>query len=439
MKILFTLFEIQDFGGIAADLVWKRKGLQAKGHTVDIVYLRHSDKPNYVRKIVGDGRQGNYDIGDGITVNTLSGFYGVPVMSYASPRLMKAWWKFANSYDLVIHEIPGPNPAKTGAIDTKGYWRRLYDIETPQIISAHDAHFRDMYPHLIEIADKVQGISCTNPAGYVALEWFPGPRAFIGAPHPVLNWDKIPSWDDKEKIAIAAHVWKAWKRQDQAVRSTRFLQDTHLIMAGDGIERRYMTSIDKCKLKYKGVWSRALKAGMEFKGMMPPKELSKIYRKSRVMVDCSYSRKFELLSNHFNRSIIEGYNHGCVPICTKENMAEPNVPLKLFRNGKTHFEFSRTDSPKVLAELIDHVANLPAKEADAIVKRGRKILTDHFDYRVSSLEYIKLAKGKPAGIYPELEVGKVNKQVKANAAKFMLKIDRQLAKRDRKLEGQDDS
>jgi hypothetical protein len=437
MKILFTLFEIQDFGGIAADLVWKKKGLEEAGHKVDIVYLRHSDRPNYVRRIVGAGRQGNYDIGGGITVNTLSGFYGVPVLGYASPKLMRKWWRFADQYDIVIHEIPGPNPAKTGFIDTKGYWRQLYDIETPQIISAHDAHFRDMYPHLIEVADKVRGISCTNPAGYVALEWFPAPRAFIGAPHPMLKWNKLPSWDDRGQTAVCAHVWKAWKHMDQAVRSARYLEDTQLIMAGDGIERRYMTSVDKCKPKYEGIWTRAEKAGMQYKGMLTPTQLSKVYRDARVMVDCSWSAKFQKLNNHFNRSIIEGYNHGCVPICVDINMAEPNMQVKLFRNGRTHFEIAHDATPKQLAALIDEVANLPAAEADAIVKRGRRILAEHFDYRVTSLEYIKLAKGRPAGVYPKLETGKINKQVKANVTKFMAKVVRQLAKEKAKAEAED--
>lgn len=438
MKILFTLFEIQDFGGIAADLVYKKKGLEAAGHTVDIVYLRYSTNANYVRKIVGAGRTGNYDIGDGITVNTLSGFYGVKVLSYGSVKLMKQWWRFANRYDLVIHEIPGPNPAKTGYIDTKGYWRRVYDIDSPQIISAHDAHFRDMYPHLIEVASKIKGISCTNPAGYVALEWFPAPRAFIGAPHPVLPWSKIPSWDDKEDTAICAHVWKAWKHMDHAVRATRFLKDTKLIMAGDGIERRYMTSVDKCKPKYEGIWKRALRAGMEYKGMLPPSELSKVYRKAKVMVDCSWSAKFAKLNNHFNRSIIEGYNHGCVPICVDVNMAEPGMQVKLFKNGKTHFEISKDATPKQLAELIDHVSHLHADDAMAIVDRGRRVLKRHFDYRVSSLEYLKLAKGKPAGVYPELEVGKTNKTVKANVVKFMGKVDRQVAKEKAKADAREE-
>jgi hypothetical protein len=438
MKILFTLFEIQDFGGIAADLVFKKKGLEEAGHEVDIVYLRHSDKPNYVRRVVGAGRQGNYDIGGGITVNTLSGFYGVPVMSYASKRLMRKWWAFADRYDMVIHEIPGPNPAKTGAIDVKGYWRQVYDVETPQIISAHDAHFRDMYPHLIEVADKVRGISCTNPAGYVALEWFPGPRAFIGAPHPVLNWKKLPAWEDRDPNAVCAHVWKAWKHMDQAVRSARYLEDANLIMAGDGIERRYMTSVDKCKPKYKGVWARAERAGMDYKGMLTPSQLSKVYRNARVMVDCSWSAKFAKLNNHFNRSIIEGYNHGCVPICVDINMAEPGMQVQMFQKGKTHFEIAHDATPRQLAELIDHVVNLPPEKAAAMVKRGRRILLDYFDYRKTSLEYIKLAKGKAAGVYPKLEVGKTNKTIKRNVERFMTKVDRQIAKRDRKAAEQEE-
>jgi glycosyltransferase involved in cell wall biosynthesis len=418
MKILFTVFEMLDWGGIVQDLEWKARGLVEAGHTVDLIYLKNADMDPKMRG--NTTREGSYpSYFKGATCNTLAGYFGVPVISYGSKDRLRKWYKRASKYDLIIHEIPGPNPAKPGQVDTKNYWQKLYDHDTPQIISAHDANYRDLYPYLVHLAPKIKGISCTNQAGYAGLSWFPAPRAFIGAPHPVLDWTKQKSWDDRKVQAVCAHVWKAWKHMDQVVRAIPKLKETNMVMCGSGIEYHYMSSVDKCKPKYEGIWQKAMDAGMDYRGMMPTADLQKLYRQSRVMVDMAWSKKFMKLGCHFNRSIIEGYNNGCVPIVVSENMIEDGFQVRMFKEGKTHFEIKADHRPKELAQLIEHVANLPAAEADEIVRRGRKVLLKYFDYRVSSLDYIKLAEGKPAGVYPKLETGKLNKKILAAADKFM--------------------
>lgn len=428
MKILLTLFDIMDIGGIGSDVDWKIRGLEKAGHKVDIIMLRMTDTDPKMRTRT---KQVGYTEGpNGLQIHPRAGFFGVEVWGYEGKHRIKKLHKLFNKYDGIIHEIPGPNPILT--MDVRGYWKKLYMHDVPQIISAHDANFRDMYPHLIEIADHIKGISCTNQAGYRALEWFPAPRAFIGAPHPVYNWKKMKSWDDRKIQAVSAQVWKAWKHVDYSVRALPFLKESELILCGDGIERHYMTSKTKVKDKYKGIWRKAEKAGMDWRGMISTPELAKLYRESRVMVDMSWSKKFIKLGCHFNRSIIEGYNNGCVPVVVSENMDEEGFQRALFQDGKTHFEIQADHSPKELAELIDHVANLPAKKADKIIKRGRDILLENFDYRTSSLEFIKLLKGKPAGVYPKLETGKLNKKIKANRDKFLSKIEQRIAKQAKK-------
>lgn len=424
MKILFTLFEINDWGGICADLVYKYKGLTEAGHEVHFCLLQDSDANPRKR---GDTKQvGSYDGPiPGMRVNTRSGFFGIDVVSYGSDERILKWFKRCEKYDLIIHEIPGPNPAKTLSVDNRGYWYKMYQHDVPQIISAHDANFRDQYPQLIYIANRLKGISCTNQAGYESLSWFPAPRAFVGAPHPVFDWKKQKPWNKRKKQALSAHVWKAWKHMDMTVNAIPFVKDTKVVMAGDGIERSYMTAPDpdKRKPKYEGIWQRALDSGMDYRGMVVPDEIHNIYRDSRVMIDTSWSLKFMSLGCHFNRAIIEGYNNGCVPICIKENMIEDGFQIKMFQSGKTHFELSGNDSPRHLAQLIDHVANLKEDDAMAIVERGRKILTTFFDYKKSSLDYIKLAKGKPAGVYPKLETGSVNKTIVEAADAYIHSID----------------
>jgi glycosyltransferase involved in cell wall biosynthesis len=427
MKILLTVFECMDIGGIGTDVDWKIRGLQEAGHKVDIIMLKNADMDPKMR---GRTTQvGATEGPNGLQIHPRAGFFGLPIICYGSKeRLKKLHQRFAK-YDVIIHEIPGPDPAKTA--DSRGYWHRLYDHDTPQIISAHDANFRDLYPYLIKVAPFIKGISCTNQAGYANLSWFPAPRAFIGAPHPVFDWESLPSWDDRKPRAVCAHVWKAWKHMDYVVRAVPRLKESTVVMCGDGIERNYMTSANKRKEKYGDIWERAIEAGMRYEGMLPAKKLHSLYRHSRVMVDMAWSNKFANLGCHFNRSIIEGYNNGCVPIVVTENMYEEGFQRQMFIAGKTHFEIAADHKPRELAQLIDHVANLPAEEADQIIARGRKILTRFFDYRKTSLQYLDLAAGNPAGVYPKLETGKLNKKIVAAADRYMDgKVARAIAKKN---------
>jgi glycosyltransferase involved in cell wall biosynthesis len=191
----------------------------------------------------------------------------------------------------------------------------------------------------------------------------------------------------------------------KVVEAARHLQSSSIVLGGDGIEGRYMRSVDKVKPKYVGLWSSFLESGNTYKGMMTHDELFAQYQTSRAMVDMSYSRKFAALGNHFNRSCIESYNCGVLPICTRENMAENSPQVPLFVPGKNYIPVDADIRPEALAEVLDWAVNLPESMTTHMIEAGRKILSDHFDYRKSCQEYLKLAKGGPAGIYPILETG----------------------------------
>jgi len=410
MKILFTILEILDYGGITADLELKCRGLKEAGHEVKVVILRRAKAPHSIRKtLIEGGPAGTYPSSFGtykgrqIMANTEKGWYWLPVLGYDSDEGMANWKRIANKFDMIFHEIPGPNP------DPAGRWLELYDVKPPQIMIAHDAHFREMYPHMIDVAPKLKGIACTTPAGYIGLEWMPTYRAFIGAPHPVLDWDSMPRWNQRKPVGVAAHMWKAWKHQDMVVQAAPHLTKSKVIMTGDGIERRYMMSKDKCPKEFKGVWKRGLDSGnMAYKGLLTPDRLFSIYQRSRVMVDMSWSDKFNGLGNHFNRSIIEGYNNGVVPICVGMNMKDDNTQRRLFKGGVTHVEVPHTITPKELAEVIDETCHMHRDDAMEMVTRGRKMLMKYFAYSTTATQFIDLGRQKPCGVYPKLELGKAN-------------------------------
>lgn len=402
MKILITIFEINDYGGIVSGVENLIKGFQEHGHTCVLLILRANDQDGYVRKM--EGPKGSYPSITGGVVHVLSGWYGVRVMSYGTPARVKAWQQYANGFDLVVHEIPCPKP------DAAGMWKKVYDIHPAQIVIVHDAHFRDMYPHLALVASKIRGVTCTNHAGYASLSWLPVPRAFIGAPHIPLDWNNLARWHVRPMRAVCAHVWKAWKHMDTVVRAAPYI-DSHLVMGGDGIEGRYMRSIDKCKPKYEGIWKAAFgnKRKAEYVGVMTSDTLFTLYQNARVMVDMSYSKKFAALGNHFNRSLIESYNNGVVPICVEENMTDATPAQRTLWKADgpecNYIAVPKDIAPKQLAEVIDSVVNMRRASAEDIISNGRKILLRHFDYRNCAEEMLKLARGRPCGIYPKLETG----------------------------------
>lgn len=401
MRILITLFEIQDYGGIVSHVENLLKGFKRLGHEPDLVLLRDSDRDTYIKK--ADGPTGSYASESGGAVNTLHGWYGIPVIGYASPHRMREWQSHANKYDLIIHEIPAPK--------ADGYegWREIFNVTPVQIVAAHDAHFRDMYPHLVDVADKIKAITCTNQAGYEVLSWCPIPRSFVGAPHIPLDWDHMATWGSRGRNASCAHVWKAWKHMDKVVAAAPHLEkSTYLWMAGDGIEGRYMRSKEKCKPKYKGLWAAATALpNFDYYGLMPQDELFSHYMGTRVMVDMSYSRKFAALGNHFNRSTIEAYNTGMLPLCTNENMLEVPSQRELFSASKTHIGIPEASDPEDVAVAIDFCMHIVPHDAQRIIQHGRHdILMRYFDYLVCARNYLSLAAGEPAGIYPNLETGR---------------------------------
>lgn len=398
MKVLITALEICDYGGIVNHVEYLMKGFKEDGHEVEFCILRDSNIPLFVSKRTTESK-GAYTSQMGGLCHTTNGWYGARKFGYRSEAGLLRYQELASRADLIIHEVPGPPP------DSEGWWKRIYDVSAPQIIAAHDCHFREFYPHVALLKDKIKAITCTQHAGYVALEWCPIPRAFIGAPHEVLDWNSLPTWDQRGPTAVSAHVWKAWKQMHRVVEAAPLLQNSSIVLGGDGIEGRYMRSVDKVKPKYVGLWDKFLRSGNTYRGMMTHEELFNQYRHSRVMVDMSYSRKFSSLGNHFNRSYIESVNNGVIPICTRENMRENNPQVPLFEDGKTHVPVDADASPQTLAQIIDWATNLPRSMTEHMIARGRKILTDHFDYRRSCEEYIKLARGQPAGIYPKLEIG----------------------------------
>lgn len=387
MNILIAIFEIQDYGGIVGHAEDLASGLINNGHNVDFVLLRNRPFDN-VRK--WDAPKNSNPSVLANEVNNLSGWYGCNVRGYYGKQSLKSWQSFASHFDLIIYEIPVPK------LDNPD-WKEVFNTGVKQISVIHDAHYQTMYPHLREVSSKLTGIAAVHPAAYYNMTDVDCPVAMIGNPIKLADWDTLPSWSERKNQIVCAHVWKAWKNMHQVVAAAPLVKH-NIVLGGDGIEGRYMRSIDKCKPKYKGIWDDFLKSGHKYEGLISHLKLMDFYKQSKVMVDMSYSKKFVKYGSHFNRSVLESLNYGCVPLCTVENMREKPSDPPLFVKGEHYIGIKHDCSSVELASTMSAICEMDKFEAQSMVSSGRQILAKWFDRDIVARQYIDLAYGKETGV-----------------------------------------
>jgi len=375
MKILIPVFEIQDYGGITGHTELLMRGLKEAGHTVKLVILRNNTRGHYLKKF--DGPAGSYPSQCGGNVHLLAGWYGVPVISYGNRACADGFVRFAQDFDYIIWDLPCP-------YDDEGEWQRLYESGVPQVAVIHDAHYRRAYRHLDDVADKLKFIAPVNESAFGAVSIFPGKVRLINNGHKLENWEEQRIYATRQKIAVCAHVWKAWKNMHRVVQAAPLVRNSYIIMGGDGIEGRYMRSPDKCKPKYKGMWTAYCASPHEYVGVLTPDELFHFYANARVMIDLSWNDRFASYGCHYNRSIVEGANWGCIPLVNKEFFAGS----KVFPEG-TYIGVSKDAGPEELARWINMACSMRQEEADEIIGKLRRIIIDQFDYKRTSLQYLE--------------------------------------------------
>lgn len=397
MKILICLYSINNYGGITTYVEELAKGFKALGHRTSLVLLTETNRKPYVRR--HSKRPGNFEsVWPNMSANPDTGWGGVWVYSYADRQRIDEFHELASKFDAVVWGVPVPSWSKLHLVPS---WRRLYNMEVPQIAVVHDGNFRYLYPHLNAVAGRLEGVACVHGSAFQSAQQFDGRYALIPNPHPGLR-DDVPEWETKKVITVAAHMWKAWKHMELPVLAAPHLKRSKIVLAGDGIERRYMTSKDKCKPKYEGIWNAMMNCGnARYLDILPHPRLVRLYDGSRVMFDPSFSRNYNKMGSHFNRSIIEAYNSGCVPVCVQENMELDGV----FENGRTHIGIPASSTPAKIARVLDRATNMSADEAAVFVNAGRRLVKKVFHRDVIAQNMLNLLSGEPAGIHKDVRQG----------------------------------
>jgi glycosyltransferase involved in cell wall biosynthesis len=404
MKILICLYSINNYGGITTYVEELHRGFLALGHETDLMLLAETDRKPYNKR--HSKRPGNFPSSwKGMSANPDTGWGGVPVWSYANLDRIKEFRSHARKYDLVIWGVPVPSWSKLHLVPN---WASLYKMDVPQVAVIHDGNFRYLYPHLNHVARNLAGVACVHGAAYASAEMFDGNYSLIPNPYPLRS--SSVEWEDKRKVIVSAHMWKGWKHMELAVGAARWLTRSKIVLGGDGIERRYMCSPTKCPPKYEGLWSSMEESGRgKYVNILTQKELRSLYERSRVMFDPSYSKNYNRMGSHFNRSVFEGYNSGVIPVCMEQNMNFPG----LFKEGYTHVGIPEGSSTKKIARILEETVFMDAESAGDIVNRGRQLIKKHFHREVVAQGIINLAESKPCGLFKRVDTGETNKRMRA--------------------------
>ena len=387
MKILMTIFSIQDYGGIVPHVEHLAAGLRECGHSVDFVILLH--QTGWARKssVTGDDF---FTLGTGYPFSVSKGWREVPKYCYFEESERQKFKDFCSNFDAVLWHIPVPtmNTATQGHME----WEDIYAPAITHIAIIHDGNLPKLYPHILKVRGHFKALVCVHPSAYNSSAETGMLRRLIVNPFDVQGWDTVkrPGFAARKGL-VAVQVFKAWKRVDTLIRALPHLQQKDgVYVGGDGIERRYMTSEEKTKLQYFNpvtgdrIWDEAVAAGMQWKGYIPNDDVYELLLNARIQVDPSWSRRYAKYGSHFNRTTVEAMLCGAVPVATDLGMYEN----PFWKAGKNYVSAPFDATPTEFAGILDD-AMTNKKQWTAITEANREEVK-RFDRRTVAQQYVDL-------------------------------------------------
>lgn len=391
MKILMTLYQIQDYGGIINHVEFLAKGLKELGHEVDLCMLvpKHQIKERF--KPIG----GMFEkVGTGYSHHQAKGWPNIRKYPYLNNRVRQQFRENCSKYDAVLWHIPVPTLNK----DNKGVseWVELYDNGSKNIAIIHDGNLPKLYPHLLLVSKWFHSAVCVHESAFhsaVDLDMY---RKMIVNPFDLSSMVTELDWERREGFA-AIQVFKAWKRVDTLIRAIPYIDEydsnplrkVTKCIGGAGIEYRYMTSKEKCKPKYfdtdgNKIWDVALANGMEYVGTIPNSHVLEILKDRKLQIDPSWSKKYSEYGAHFNRTTVEAMIMGAVPVATDLGMKNSQI----FYGGENFIEVPHTATPEEFAEIINDGMN--QRSIWEKIRENNSALLEQFEMKTVAQEYIDL-------------------------------------------------
>jgi len=439
MRIALVLYPINDLGGIINHVENLGAGLRELGHTVNLHILYWQENwrnPSYSNKeLLKKGwSRGAFGV-----VHQFTGWNTYPWkerLFYKGKENLKKTRKILSSYDLIIWEIPVPTKIKINVGNTD--WLSLYDCCDKNIAMVHDGNLMNT-PWIYEIRKKLTGLACVHECAYNIGQNLDVPRAMIVNPQNLTRLDEVYDYSEREQGFLTIQVFKAWKHVCDIVRAIPYLPKAmRKVMAGGGIEQRYMVSKHKTKDRYYcrkqddpdlpeymesnrvRIWERALYSGMEYMGFISSLKRDLLLRQLRTLIDPSWSLRYSEYGSHFNRVVVEAIKMGTIPIATNLGMSD-NLEGEgaIFKPKDNYIMIPYDFSPKDYAGIIEYANNLSTDEANKIIETNYDLL-GHFDRRKIAQDFIDLANKKKCGFFNRRQQGKeVSKELKVSSKEEM--------------------
>ena len=408
MKILTVVHDFNNFGGIVSHTEQLIAGFKDLGHQADFVFLRSTKSHGIINPSSTEG----YDRGEGTLelVHQGKGWTG-KYLSFINDSNVETFVNIANNYDLIVWQsIFG---FKCQDSEKKTSWLKMIkNVKAKQIVIVHDGNLRKNYPWIHHVKDHITGLACVHPSAYEQASWMEIPRALILNPQKIV-YKKTKKFSERSNSILSIQTFKRWKRVDDLVAAVPYINAAggKVILGGDGIERAYMASVEKCKEEYyctptrdpaadpsrygKRIWENALDCGMEYVGFISEAKRDEYLQDVKFLLDPSWSKTY---GEHFNRVVVDAMKQGVVPIAR-------NLGISNNENGIVA-EPSKVKilSPKEFGDKINEFLNMDPDKYDEIVQNNWKFIK-RFDRKQIASEYIDFAANAP---WINIETGKYN-------------------------------
>ena len=400
MKVLTVVHDFNNFGGIISHTEQLIAGFNDLGHQTGFVYLRSTKTGG---KFSDDYDDAGYDVGvgTGIPVHQGKGWRG-EYLSFINDADIDKFVKLANEYDVIIWQsIFG---FKCQDSEKKQSWLRMFtEVKAKHVVIVHDGNLKKNYPWIHHLRGHIAGLACVHPSAFNQASVMEIPRALILNPQDIGRVIES-DFSKKKKQVFSLQTFKRWKRVDDLVAAVPYT-DADVIVAGDGIERAYMASKEKCKPEYyctldrdpqatedrinKPIWGNALDKGMKYIGFVSEQKRDEILRESMFLLDPSWSKTY---GEHFNRVVIDAMIQGTIPIARNLGVSDNEKGEGLLKPNVNYLMIPWNATPKEFGALINKFLSIPESVYAKMVQTNFKFI-EQFDRKVVASQYIALATG----------------------------------------------
>jgi len=418
VKILVPMHIFNNFGGIINHTEELIAGLRDLGHEVSFCLLKPTanlQKGEVDKKTLPEGYE--YGVGTQVPVHQGKGWI-TDYFSFKNKDSIKKFVDFANQHDIVIWQsIFGFKNQDTE--DFTDWTPMIEDVNAKQVVIIHDGNLKKLYSWIYKFQHKFSGVACVHPSAFKSADFLEVPRNMILNPQNIDGIVLDVEFSERENSILSLQTFKRWKRVDDLVAAVPYI-NADVILAGDGIERNYMTSKDKCKEEYfcsperdpdaseamrgNPIWKNAEATGrFEYLGFITGKKRDQYLEKVKFLIDTSWSNSY---GEHFNRVVVDAMRMGVVPIARNFGVSSNKEGIgELLKPNENYLMIPHDATPKQFGDLVNMFMRITERGYNKIVQNNLELIKQ-FDRKLIAQQYINLALGKPnSGFYQEAAVG----------------------------------